>query len=189
MRITVSLPQFRLLVVAALSAFVGTGCDQSSAQAARSEESVSAQAAPAAAVKPSEAVQQVAPSEVAGEQASAQASYDEDAFTLTLTGPELAKVGEVVTVTVTLSAKNGFKVNDEYPVKFQFAETAGVAPQKAVVRKDDAQVEKSKVVIPAQVVFSKSGKHLVQGKLSFSVCTDDRCLIEKRDLELGITAS
>lgn len=185
--ITVSRPPFRLLIVAVLSAFVSTGCDQSSAQAARSEESGAVPSSGPAA--PSKAVMRAAPSDAPDQQVNAQASYDEDAFTLSMTGPDVAKVGEVITYTVTLSAKNGFKVNDEYPVKFQFAEASGVAPQKEVVRKDDAQVEKSKVVIPAHVVVSKSGKHLIQGKLSFSVCTDDRCLIEKRDLGLSVTAS
>ena len=33
-----------------------------------------------------------------------------------------------------------------------------------------------------------AGKHTVSGKLFFSVCNDDQCLVEKRDLALEIDA-
>src|SRR5690606_2749641 len=187
MKFSFSSPQIRLLVVATLSALVGTGCDQSAAQAARSDEPAIPLAPPSTAPPSDAAVQAAAPGSL--EQMNAQPSYEEEAFSLSMTGPAVAKVGEAVTYTVTLTAKSGFKVNDEYPVKFQFAAANGVAPQKEVIRKEDAQVEKNKVVIPAEVILSTAGEHVVQGKLSFSVCTDDRCLIEKRDLGLSITAS
>jgi hypothetical protein len=31
-----------------------------------------------------------------------------------------------------------------------------------------------------------AGKHTISGVLQFSVCTDDKCLIEKRDLALEV---
>ena len=33
-----------------------------------------------------------------------------------------------------------------------------------------------------------AGKHTLSGQLSFSVCTEDKCMIEKRDLALEIEA-
>jgi len=158
-----------------------SACNQNDAQAA-------AQAPPA---EPKVEQAPAAAAQPTSEQAAtlAKPSYDEEAFTLTLTGPSSAKVGESVKFVVTLSAKNGFKVNEEYPVKFRPATVTGVVWAKEIVGKDDGQVEKSKVLLPVEVKLSQPGTFEVTGKLSFSVCTDDRCLIEKRDLGVSITAS
>lgn len=162
-----------------LLALVTSGCNQNDAQAA-------AHAPPA-----EKKVEQAPVAPTAGEQpvVLTKPSYDEDAFTLSLSGPSTAQVGESVKFVVTLSAKNGFKVNEEYPVKFRPVAGAGLAFAKETVGKEDGQVEKSKVVLPIEVKLSQPGKLEVSGKLSFSVCTDDRCLIEKRDLGVTITAS
>ena len=161
----------------------GTGCDHSDAQAAAKSEATDRKSAPASPVEASEKAPAQAPA------SAAQASYDEDAFSLSLDGPKMAKVGETVAYTIVLSAKNGYKVNQEYPVKFRFAEGGDLTPSKGTVTKEDAKLEKTKIELPAEVVFKKPGAHRVEGRLSFSVCTDDRCLIEKRDLALGIDAT
>ncbi len=138
----------------------------------------------------SEKVAQVAPSPEAQPAASpGKPSYDENAFQLELRGPKAAKVGDTLELTIVLSAKNGYKVNAEYPVKFRFGQLQGLKAEKAVVTKDDAKLEKMKVELPARVTVDQSGELTVKGKLSFSVCTDDQCLIEKRDLALPIDAS
>lgn len=125
----------------------------------------------------------------AGTALSGQQAYDEPSFALELHGPDSAKVGVPVPLSIVLAAQNDFKVNDEYPAKFQFASVPGVEPKSPVVRREDAKITKTHCEMPLEVTFSKPGKHRVGGKMSFSVCTDDRCLIEKRDLLLEIEAS
>ncbi|HXS17840.1 MAG TPA: hypothetical protein VN764_11660 [Polyangiaceae bacterium] len=170
-----------------LLGLASSACNQNDARAAADQPSqqTNPEQAPAA-VKPAAQEQPTVDSQPA---LQSKPSYDEDAFTLTLTGPSAAKVGEPVKLLVTLSAKNGFKVNAEYPVKFRPVTAAGLLWAKETVGKDDGQVEKSKVVLPVELKLSQPGKFELAGKLSFSVCTEDRCLIEKRDLGVSITAS
>jgi hypothetical protein len=44
--------------------------------------------------------------------------------------------------------------------------------------------ERSVLSIPVQA--QAAGKATVSGTLSFSVCTDERCLVEKRELALNL---
>src|SRR5690349_10475122 len=115
------------LALGLLLALATPACNQNDAQAAAS--------APA----PDKKVEQAAAQLPALDQpvVLAKSSYDEEAFALALTGPTSVKVGESVKVIVTLSAKNGFKVNEEYPVKFRPVAGAGLSFVKDTVGKDD----------------------------------------------------
>ncbi len=121
--------------------------------------------------------------------AAGQPSYNEEAFQLSFEAPPAGKVGVPLTLKVVLVAKNGYKVNDEYPIKFKFDENAGVKAAKDTVRKEDAKLEKMRVEMPMQVTIAGAGATSVSGRLSFSVCTEERCLIEKRDLKVNVNAS
>lgn len=121
--------------------------------------------------------------------AEARSEYKEAAFSVMLKAPAQVKAGAPLDFVIVLSAHDGFKINEEYPLKFQFNEAKGVTPKKDIVRKEDAQVEKSTATLPLTVTIGAAGKHTVSGKLSFSVCTEERCLIEKRDLKVEVDAS
>ena len=45
-----------------------------------------------------------------------------------------------------------------------------------------------KAVMPVSFTLDAAGKHTVAGQLAFSVCTEDKCLMEKRDLLLDVVA-
>jgi len=179
-----SIVDVRLLSALALLS-LSAACNQSDAQAKAESSAAATPAVPSDAA----AAKSPAAAEVAAAPATGKPKYDEEAFELSLTGPAAVKVGETASYTVTLAAKNGYKVNAEYPVKFKFVADPTVLPQKETLTREDAQVEKTKVQIPAQIVVKQPGAHLIGGKLSFSVCTEERCLIEKRDLALPVTAS
>jgi hypothetical protein len=114
-----------LVVLGALgaSALLVLGCDEPAAQAEQE-----------AAVQPTQAATPEAPQEKAA-QADGKPSYQEEAFQLRLEAPESVSVGQEVVFKVILTAESGYKVNDEYPLKFQFSETAQVRPSKTTVRK------------------------------------------------------
>ncbi len=57
-----------------------------------------------------------------------------------------------------------------------------------VVDKDAVKVEKTRATLAVGLTPESAGKHTVSGKLFFSVCNDDQCLVEKRDLALEIDA-
>jgi hypothetical protein len=65
-------------------------------------------------------------------------------------------------------------------------EGPGVKYSAAVVGKDKAKVEHMKATMPVAFVPESAGQHTVSGQLSFSVCTDENCLMEKRDLSLVV---
>jgi hypothetical protein len=77
-------------------------------------------------------------------------------------------------------------VNDKYPIKLKLKETPGVKYESLVIGKDAAKVEQMKAVVPVSFT-PEAGKRSVAGQLSFSVCTEDKCLMEKRDLALEIS--
>lgn len=157
------------------------GCEE---QAAKAQPKASAQAEPAPAVTAASPAKTDEPAAAAG-----KAAYKEEAFHLSLEAPTVVLAGKEAVFKVILTAQSGYKVNDEYPLKFQFTESVQVRPEKATVRKEDAMLEKERAEMPLSVTIQSPGKHTVSGKLSFSVCTDERCLIEKRDLSIEVDAS
>jgi len=94
--------------------------------------------------------------------------------------------GKTGFVTVTLKATPPFKVNDQYPHKFKAKEGAGVKFESAVVGKDKAKLEKQSLTMPVSFTAEKAGKVTVAGQFLFSVCTEENCLMEKRDLALAV---
>lgn len=96
------------------------------------------------------------------------------------------KVGEPSALTVVLNAEQPFKCNDKYPYKFTFDPIDGVAFENQVVRGMNVTDKRSTMVVP----FSPkgAGEQSVSGTLSFSVCTDDKCLVEKQRLSVTFSA-
>lgn len=169
--------------VVSLFLIFAVGCDEPKAEAAAERPAEQVGETPKQEAPPA-----AAPAEVVGK-LSGQASYDEDAFSLQLVPPEKVSSGQAALFQVILTAKSGYKVNDEYPIKFQLIETPGVTFEKSIVKKEDAKIEKTRAELPLNVTVQAKGAAEVSGKLSFSVCTEERCLIEKRDLTVKVDAS
>lgn len=157
------------------------GCQQSDASASSGPAPEAIAIAPESASLPPKTQQPL--------NASGQAEYKESAFHLVLTPPGKVEIGKPAELTIVLTAQSGYKVNEEYPIKFQFSETKGVSPAKQTLTKDDVRLEKTKATMPLTVTIQAAGKNEISGKFSFSVCTEERCLIEKRDLRVEINAS
>jgi hypothetical protein len=119
---------------------------------------------------------------------TASSRISESNFELSMAPKGPYKVGQAGEVSVLLEAKAGFKVNDKYPYKFKLKEAPGVKFPAPVVGKDAVKLEEKRATLPVHFTPEAAGKHSIGGQLSFSVCTDDKCLIEKRDLALEIQA-
>jgi hypothetical protein len=140
-------------------------------------------AASAAAADPAPA----AADSVAAPAAAAQSKYSEAGFDLVLQPKGDYASGKAGEAEVVLSAKPPYHVNDKYPYKFKLKEAPGLTFANMIVTKDAVKFEPARATVP--VPFTPSaGKHTLSGQLSFSVCTDDKCMIEKRDLALEIEA-
>lgn len=118
--------------------------------------------------------------------ATAQATnaVDKPNFSVRLSFDGACKKGETCTALVTVDAKGGFHINDKYPYRFNVAEAPqGVSYPKPVVRGDDVTFTETKAVLRVPFVAENAGEAKVGGTLSFSVCSDEKCLIEKQALE------
>jgi hypothetical protein len=179
------------MVATRLGAFaIGTsllfGCSKESPPAAEEPRSASNAAAPQARATAGDApgaAPAPAPAEAA---ASGAAKFTDPAFDLSLEAPKASlKAGQAGSVEVLLVAKAPFHVNDKYPIKLKLKETPGVKYETLTLGKDAAKVETMTAVMP--VAFTpEAGKRTVAGTLSFSVCTEDKCLMEKRELALDV---
>ncbi|MEP7049472.1 MAG: hypothetical protein ABJB12_03930 [Pseudomonadota bacterium] len=117
----------------------------------------------------------------------AASKYSELAFELELKPKGDYAAGKAAEAEIVLNAKAPFHVNQQYPYKFKLKASPGVTYPNMVVAKDAVKLEPARATLP--VAFTpEAGKHTVSGQLSFSVCTDDKCVIEKRDLTLEIQA-
>jgi hypothetical protein len=137
-----------------------------------------------AAAPPVAAVPPAAEGTPAATQAAAQVS--EESFDLRISGSSGYESGKAGEATITLDAKPPFHINDKYPYKFKLKQQAGLKFPSAVVGKDAAKLEKQRMTMAVPFVPESPGKHTLSGVLAFSVCTDDKCLIEKRDLAFDV---
>jgi hypothetical protein len=159
------------------------GCNKETPPAAEEPRSASNAAAPQA-----PPATELAPAPAAAEAAATGVSKVSDAaFDLSLDAPKVAlKAGQAGLVEVVLVAKAPFHVNDKYPIKLKLKETPGIKYDNLIIGKDAAKVEQMKAVVPVSFTPDAAGKRSVAGQLSFSVCTEDKCLMEKRDLALDV---
>jgi hypothetical protein len=106
-------------------------------------------------------------------------------FTAWLQSSGAYGAGKQGTVTAVLVAKDPYKCNDKYPYKFKLdAPSAGVSYPQDVVRGMQVTPKRSTLTIP--FVPSQAGPATVAGTLFFSVCTDERCLIEQTKLSVTV---
>lgn len=112
----------------------------------------------------------------------------ESSFELTISGSSGYETGKPGEATITLDAKAPFHINEKYPYKFKLKDSPGLKLASATVGKDAAKLEKQRMTMTVGFVPEAPGKHRLSGVLAFSVCTDDKCLIEKRDLSLEVAS-
>jgi hypothetical protein len=109
----------------------------------------------------------------------------DETFSTWLQAVSPVAAGSPATVEAVLVAKAPYHCNADYPHKFKLAAApAGLAYPEATVKGMQVTAERSVLRIP--VVAQSSGKSTVSGMLHFSVCNEDRCLVEKRELSLNL---
>lgn len=185
----------RVFVLLTLSALCAAGCKREAPPAgedarAPTTGSVPAKSDTAAAIVAASAPAPDAPAAApAGGEAAAPAGsarYDEPKFALAAQPSGTYSAGKEGTVEIVLDAKAPFHANQQYPYKFKTKEAAGVKFAQPVVGKDAAKIEQARVTMRVPFVPDSAGQHTVSGQFAFSVCTEETCLMEKRDLALVV---
>jgi hypothetical protein len=178
------------LGVVVLGTYLLFGCSKETPPAGEEPRSASNAATPQASPKPGDAPS-AAPAAAASEAAPAPtgaAKFSDTGFDLSVEAPKASlKAGQAGTVEIVLSAKAPFHVNDKYPIKLKLKETPGVKYENLIIGKDAVKLEPMKAVMPVSFTPDGAGKRTVAGQFAFSVCSEDKCLMEKRDLSLDVT--
>ena len=124
----------------------------------------------------------------AAEPAAGSARVDEANFTINITPSGSYAAGKAGEAQIVLDAKPPFHVNEKYPYKFKLKDAPGLTFANAVVGKDNVKLETQRATMSVPFTVKDAGKHTLAGQFSFSVCTEDKCLMEKRDLALSLEA-
>lgn len=100
--------------------------------------------------------------------------------------PEYAP-GRVGEVEIALESRGEWHVNQEYPIRVDIKAAPGVALPKPELVKDDAtEFGDEKVRFLAPLEPSKAGKHEVSCDVSFAMCTEENCILEKRTVAMEL---
>ncbi len=131
---------------------------------------------PAPSAAPARAVKTVSGSGASGE-----------GFAVSISAPSPVRSGQTSSAVVVLSAKDPYKCNDKYPYKFVLdAPSSGVSYPQPTVRGMAVAEKRSSMSVPFTV--AAAGPATIAGQLHFSICTADKCLIEKRKLSVTVQA-
>jgi pyruvate/2-oxoglutarate dehydrogenase complex dihydrolipoamide acyltransferase (E2) component len=183
----------RVVLTLTVGAFLAVACKREAPPAAQEARAPStaqppaAEAAPAAAAAQTGPVQPAsAPAEPVGATPQGSDRYSEKSFELVARPSGGYAAGQEGKIEIVLDAKPPFHTNKQYPYKFKTKESAGVKFPQPVVTKDQAKLEEQKLTMLVPFVADSAGKKAVSGQFAFSVCTDETCLMEKRELTLVV---
>ena len=116
--------------------------------------------------------------------------HETDSYKLTVSSSGEYKVGNDGTVIVRLNSKGSYKVNIEYPFRFECLGDAdhNLTYPKRTLTQDDGQLGEREAVFDVHFVPRVSGELTVGGVFSLSVCNDHHCIIDKRKLVVDVNA-
>jgi hypothetical protein len=129
-----------------------------------------------------------APPEVAKAVAPAS-EFHEETFDLSLRAVGSAAAGKPASAQVVLIPKAGYHTNDKYPYKFKTATNAGVSYRTSVFTKEDVTLEEHRATMKLDFTPDSAGEKTLSGQFAFSVCSAEKCLVEKRDLTLSVAVN
>jgi hypothetical protein len=98
-----------------------------------------------------------------------------------------ATVGAKGKASVTVVGKNGWHLNEEFPVSLKLTPGAGVAVEKPKLgRKDLAESTKERARFDVAFTASEAGKRTIDAEASFAVCQESACKPVKEKVVLAV---
>ena len=109
-------------------------------------------------------------------------------FVLEVASKEPAhQVGKAGVLEIELGGRGQWHINQDYPIRVDLNADPGVSlPKAELVKADAAEFTEDKVKFLAAVEPSEAGDHEVSCKVSFAMCTDDNCVLEKRTVAMQL---
>jgi hypothetical protein len=96
-------------------------------------------------------------------------------------------VGKAGQVEIALEGRGEWHVNQEYPIRVDLKAAPGVTLTKNELVKDDAkEFGEDRVRFLAAVEPSAAGDHAVTCDVSFAMCTEENCILEKRTVVMQL---
>lgn len=118
----------------------------------------------------------------------ATARVEADTYLVELTAGGPYKAGVPGNVTVSLTAKAGFHINEQYPYRFKTSSPSeGISYPKPVLERADGHFEEKTALFNLPFVASHSGKFTLGGVLNLSVCSPTSCIVQKAPLDVTVT--
>jgi hypothetical protein len=179
----------RLVLPLAAATVLSTACKREAPPAGEDARAPTSQGTLAPAEPPA-AASSTSPAAAAApapaDSAAGSSRYDEAKFALVAQAAGAYAPGKEGAIEIVLDAKPPFHANQQYPYKFKAKEAAGVKFAQPVVGKDAAKLEPQRVTMRVPFTPDGAGQRTVSGQFAFSVCTEETCLMEKRDLSLVV---
>jgi hypothetical protein len=118
----------------------------------------------------------------------ASAQVETDSYRVEMSTSGSYKAGATGSVTVTLTAKGVFHINEQYPYRFKTTSPSeGVTYPKPVLERADGQFQERTAVFQVPFVATRAGNVEVGGIFNLSVCSPNACVVKKTPLEISIT--
>jgi hypothetical protein len=117
---------------------------------------------------------------------AAAPSFHEETFDLVLRAIGPYAAGKAGAAEIGVVAKGGYHCNEKYPYKFKPKDSTGVHFSAPVFERDAVRLEPASATMQIGFTPDSRGDKNLAGVFSFSLCSADRCLVEKRDLSLSI---
>jgi hypothetical protein len=112
--------------------------------------------------------------------------FDEAAFTLRIEARAPYEVGKPGVVVVELKAKDPHHINQEYPHKLKLKPLDGVTLPSSILGRESMKIAPMQAELTVPFTPNRRGAFIIGGDFAFSLCTADRCLMEKRMLAVEV---
>jgi hypothetical protein len=111
-----------------------------------------------------------------------------DSFVLEVASTEPRyRVGKSGQLAIELEGRGKWHVNQDYPIRVNLSGAPGVGLEQAELVKQDAKVfTEDEVRFETAVEPSQTGDHEVACEVSFAMCTDENCVLEKRTVAMQV---
>ena len=114
-------------------------------------------------------------------------SIDDTTFRLSLTGPQEYAAGAASSVELTLEARGGYHVNQDYPIRVDVKAPAAVKLAKATFGRPDATEFGEQQARFALPFSAEKGTHDLTATVDFAVCTKETCVPDQRTVAVPVS--
>ena len=112
-------------------------------------------------------------------------SIDDTTFRLTLVGAPEYAADKDSALELTLEARGGYHVNQDYPIRVDVKAPAGVKLAKASLGKPDAATFNEQQASFKLPFSASAGAHDLTAVVDFAVCTKETCVPDQRTVALA----